>query len=87
MPLDQSREAPETAQSNMATSLMAYHAAVGDSDMDADETAGRLSGFSFDRNADLTLVENLQIGPVEHAAPANDPLFKTIEPYSKINLR
>lgn len=48
---------------------------------------GRRPALYIDRNADLTLVESLQIGPLEHAAPTNDLLFKTIEPYSKINLR
>jgi hypothetical protein len=59
---------------------MAYNAAVGDTDVDGEPAAQR-------RNVDLTLVESLQVGPLEHASPTNDPLFKTIEPYSKINLK
>lgn len=39
-----------------------------------------------DRNEDLTLVENLELGPLEHQVPKGDPKFRTIEPYSKINL-
>ncbi|KAF8310788.1 hypothetical protein DL93DRAFT_2084167 [Clavulina sp. PMI_390] len=41
---------------------------------------------SSGRNEDLTLMENLELGPHEHHPPKGDPKYLTIEPYSNINL-
>ncbi|KIM41854.1 hypothetical protein M413DRAFT_71601 [Hebeloma cylindrosporum] len=38
------------------------------------------------RDERLALIEDLEPGPYEHNAPANDPLFETVEPHSNINL-
>jgi len=38
------------------------------------------------RDERLALIEDLEPGPYEHNAPTNDPLFKTVEPHSNINL-
>ena len=39
------------------------------------------------RNDDLTICEDLQLGPYTFTPPSGDPLFKTVEPHSYINLK
>lgn len=38
------------------------------------------------RAADLTLLENIPYGPIEHKPPVDDPHFARLEPYSGIHL-
>lgn len=81
----------EIQPSRLATALSSYRIAAPASDdeetADSSRAKPRASGFEAGRNDDMTLVENLEPGPHEHTPPAGDPLFLTIEPYSKINLR
>jgi hypothetical protein len=45
------------------------------------------SARTVNRDAEsLTIIENLEIGPYEHAAPEKDPNFNTLEPHSSIRL-
>jgi hypothetical protein len=42
--------------------------------------------FGSNRNEDLTLIEDLPIGPVTYTPPSHDPLFNSYEPNSGISL-
>ncbi len=38
------------------------------------------------RDDNLTLIEELELGPYEHKSPFDDPLFERLEPHSGIRL-
>jgi minichromosome maintenance protein 10 len=38
------------------------------------------------RDENLTLIEELELGPYEHKSPFDDPLFEHLEPHSGIRL-
>lgn len=38
------------------------------------------------RNEDMTVNEDLPIGPIDHPAPFDDPRWERMEPYSRIHL-
>lgn len=45
------------------------------------------SSGTLGRNEDLTVIEDLEPGPVDHSHPFDDPHFDRIEPNSRINLK
>ncbi|KAG9007816.1 hypothetical protein FRB93_007207 [Tulasnella sp. JGI-2019a] len=54
-------------------------------DLDANTTSSRHAG-TVERDDCMTVVENLQVGPIEHDPPSTDPNFEKLEPNSHINL-
>ena len=49
--------------------------------------APRNHAVALNRNEDLTVIENLEPGPINHTPPFDDPSFERLEPNSRINLR
>ncbi|KAG8851230.1 hypothetical protein FRB96_009433 [Tulasnella sp. 330] len=54
-------------------------------ELDNQETSSRTAS-AVGRDDCMAVVENLQIGPVEHDPPSTDPNFEKLEPNSHINL-
>lgn len=69
----------------MATSLASFNS-VAESSVDKGSSEGNTS-VGVTRNDDLTICEDLEVGPYTFAAPPGDPLFNTVEPHSQINLK
>lgn len=86
-------ELPTTLQPGASNVLQALKLKSGDSlDVDnvsADVTSidSSASGRIVNRDVEsLTIIENLEIGPYQHATPEKDPNFSTLEPHSSIRL-
>lgn len=86
-------ELPTTLQPGASNVLEALKLKSGDS-LDADNVGADVtpidysaSGRTVNRDSEsLTIIESLEIGPYEHAAPERDPNFSTLEPHSSIRL-
>jgi hypothetical protein len=86
-------ELPTTLQPGASNVLKALKLKSGDS-VDAENVGADLtpiepstSGRTVNRDSEsLTIIENLEIGPYQHAAPDKDPNFSTLEPHSSIRL-
>jgi hypothetical protein len=71
----------------MASELTSLTAAAAHESSEDDENASRTCRAFRGRNDDLTVCEDLELGPYENTPPVGDPLFNTIEPNSRINLK
>jgi len=86
-------ELPTTLQPGASNLLNALKLKSGNS-LDADNVSTDVTPVDFEASGrivnrdseSLTIIENLEIGPYQHAAPENDPNFSTLEPHSSIRL-